>query len=95
MIRREKKRVRLQRHTNTRQELRAQLNDPELDLEQKLKVLEAFEKLPRDSARVRISRRCNVTGRARGVYRKFGLCRNFLRKLAMEGNIPGLVKSSW
>lgn len=95
MIRREKKRVRLQRHNSTRQDLRAQLNDPELDLEQKLKVLAAFEKLPRDSARVRISRRCNVTGRARGVYRKFGLCRNFLRKLAMEGNIPGLVKSSW
>lgn len=95
MIRRETKRIRLQRHRNTRKELRAQLNDPELNLEQKLEILRKFEKMPRDSSAVRISNRCKITGRAHGVYRKFGICRNMIRILAMEGKLPGVVKSSW
>tara|TARA_R110002110_G_scaffold415719_2_gene654243 strand:- start:17898 stop:18200 length:303 start_codon:yes stop_codon:yes gene_type:complete len=95
MIRRETKRIRLQRHRNTRKELRAQLNDPELDLDTKLQILKKFENMPRDSAAVRISNRCKITGRAHGVYRKFGICRNMIRILAMEGKLPGVVKSSW
>lgn len=54
-----------------------------------------LQKLPRDSSRSRGRRRCVVTGRPRGVYRKFGLCRNKLREIIMRGEAPGVVKSSW
>ncbi len=56
---------------------------------------EALQKLPRNSNPVRVRNRCSVTGRGRGVYRQFMLCRNVLRQLALEGKIPGLRKSSW
>lgn len=95
MERREKKRIRLQRLSAKRQELRQQLNDPALDIDAKFEILAKFEKMPRDSSYVRLSRRCKITGRVRGVYRKFGLCRNELRRRAMLGEVPGLVKSSW
>lgn len=95
MIRRESKRIRLQRLHEKRVTLRAQLNDPTLDIEAKYDILAKFEKLPRDSNRIRLSRRCKITGRARGVYRRFGLCRNELRRRAMLGEVPGLVKASW
>jgi len=55
----------------------------------------ALQKLPRDASPVRLRRRCQVTGRPHGVYRKFGLSRNILREQAMLGNIPGLKKASW
>jgi small subunit ribosomal protein S14 len=57
--------------------------------------VEGLRKLPRDSNPVRLHNRCNLTGRSRGYYRKFGLSRLMLRKLAHEGKIPGLVKASW
>jgi small subunit ribosomal protein S14 len=94
MMRREKKRERLQRRSQ-RIELSKQLKDPSLDIEQKFKILATLEKMPRDSSSVRLMRRCQRTGRAHGVYRKFGLCRNEIRVRAMLGEIPGLVKASW
>jgi len=54
-----------------------------------------LQKLPRDANPIRMQRRCAITGRPHAVYRKFGLSRNKLRELAMKGDIPGLVKSSW
>ena len=54
-----------------------------------------FQKLPRDSSPVRLRNRCALTGRPRGVYRKFGLGRNKLRDLAMKGEVPGVIKASW
>jgi small subunit ribosomal protein S14 len=54
-----------------------------------------LDKLPRNSAQVRLRNRCKITGRPRGYMRKFGLCRNMLRQMANEGKIPGLTKSSW
>lgn len=54
-----------------------------------------LQRLPRDASPVRLRRRCALTGRPRGVYRKFGLGRNKLREAAMRGDIPGLVKASW
>jgi len=54
-----------------------------------------FQKLPRDSSPVRGRNRCALTGRPHGFYRKFGLARNELRRVAMEGHVPGLVKASW
>ncbi len=96
MQRREDKRTKLvKKYISKRQELKKQLNDPSLDLEQKYKVLAEFEKLPRDSASVRQTRRCSITGRSHGVYRKFGLGRNELRRTVMKGEAPGTVKSSW
>ena len=54
-----------------------------------------LQKLPRDASPVRLRNRCALTGRPRGVYRKFGLGRNKLRELAMKGEVPGVTKASW
>jgi len=56
---------------------------------------EALRKLPRDSSPTRVRTRCVLTGRGRGVYEKFGLCRQMFRKLALEGKLPGVSKASW
>lgn len=57
--------------------------------------MEGLQKLPRNSSPTRVRQRCLVTGRGRGVYRKYGLCRNMFRQLALEGKIPGIRKASW
>jgi len=54
-----------------------------------------LQKLPRDSSPTRLRNRCALTGRPRGVYRKFKLGRNKLRELAMRGEVPGVIKASW
>lgn len=95
MKRRQIKRERLQRLDEKREGLREQMKDPSLDIDVKFEILAKLEKMPRDSSYVRLSRRCKVTGRARGVYRKFGLARAELRRRAMIGEVPGLVKASW
>ena len=56
---------------------------------------EALSKLPRNSSPTRLRNRCVLTGRGRGVYEKFGLCRQMFRKLALEGKLPGVRKASW
>ncbi|MBV6479398.1 MAG: Alternate 30S ribosomal protein S14 [Ignavibacteria bacterium] len=56
---------------------------------------EALQKLPRDSSATRLNNRCNLTGRVRGYYRKFGMSRLAFRELSLQGKIPGVVKSSW
>ena len=56
---------------------------------------EALQRLPRNASPVRLHNRCALTGRPRGYLRKFGVCRNVFRELAMEGKIPGIRKSSW
>ena len=78
-----------------RAELRAKLNDTEASFEDKLAVQEAFAKLPRNSCPTRLNRRCKVSGRSRGYYRKFGISRIALRELALRGQLPGMRKSSW
>lgn len=57
--------------------------------------MEGLQKLPRNSSPTRVRNRCLITGRGKGVYRKFGLCRNMFRLLALEGKIPGMRKASW
>ena len=66
-----------------------------LDEDDRAKATEQFQKLPRDSSAVRLRNRCELTGRPRGVYSKFGLGRNKLRDMAMSGKIPGIIKASW
>lgn len=56
---------------------------------------EALQQLPRNSAPTRLRTRCSVTGRGRGVYKKYGLCRNIFRQMALEGKLPGVRKASW
>jgi small subunit ribosomal protein S14 len=78
-----------------RDQLRAIIRDLDNDLEDKMAAQKEMQALPRDSSRCRVRNRCFITGRSRGVYRRFGLARSKLRELAMEGMIPGLRKASW
>ncbi len=78
---------------------RAAINETIIDVnatdEERWDAQIALQKLPRDASPSRQRRRCQITGRPHGVYRKFGLCRNKLREAAMRGDVPGLVKASW
>jgi small subunit ribosomal protein S14 len=75
--------------------LRAIIKNRENDPEERFEATLALAALPRNGARVRLRNRCNLTGRPRGYYRKFGLSRIAVRELGSVGQIPGLVKSSW
>ncbi len=90
-----KREVLIARYAERRAVLRKQLKDPNLDIDEKARVQAAMEKLPRNSCPTRLTRRCLLTGRARGGYQKFKLSRIMLRQLALEGKIPGMTKSSW
>jgi len=96
MIARENKRTRtVAKYAEKRKSLKAILADIKASDEEKWDAQVKLQKLPRDSSPVRQQRRCQITGRPHGVYRKFGLCRNKLREAAMRGDIPGLTKASW
>ncbi len=96
MIARENKRARMvAKYAQKRAALKAILADVNASDEEKWDAQIAMQKLPRDASPVRQQRRCQITGRPHGVYRKFGLCRNKLREAAMRGDVPGLVKASW
>jgi small subunit ribosomal protein S14 len=96
MIERELKRERIAaKYAEKRAELKAIIANPETSDEDRWAAQVALQKQPRNASTVRKQRRCQVTGRPHGVYRKFGLCRNKLREAAMRGDIPGLVKASW
>jgi len=93
---RDKKRQKLiARYAEKRAALRKILQDPEVSIEEKLEAQNQFAKLPRNSCPTRLKRRCQVTGRPRGYYRKFGISRIALRDLALQGMLPGVRKSSW
>jgi small subunit ribosomal protein S14 len=96
MINREKRRSKLvAKYANKRAELKKIIADPEIGFDEKQQAMFALQKLPRDSSPVRQRNRCEVTGRPRGFYRKFGLSRNILREATMRGDVPGLRKASW
>ena len=80
---------------NRRNALKEKIMKKDLTMEERLKLQSKINDLPRDSANVRVRNRCEITGRTRGVYRKFNLSRIKLRELTMSGNLPGMVKSSW
>ncbi|MEC8021602.1 MAG: 30S ribosomal protein S14 [Pseudomonadota bacterium] len=96
MVEREKKRAKaVQRYAKKRAELKAIINDRSASEEDRWEAQQSLQKLPRNASPSRQQRRCRVTGRPHGVYRKFGLGRNKLREAAMRGDVPGLVMSSW
>ncbi len=96
MVQREKKRTKLvAKYAQKRAAIKAVIANEESTAEERWEAQLQLQKLPRDSSASRQRRRCQVTGRPHGVYRKFGLCRNKLREAAMRGDVPGLVKASW
>jgi len=96
MIERERRRtLAVAKYAEKRTALKKVIADTTASDEQRWEAQQQLQKLPRDSSPVRQRRRCRITGRPKGVYRKFGLCRNKLREAAMRGDVPGLVKASW
>ncbi len=96
MINREKKRTKLvAKYVAKRAALKVIIANPDVGFEEKQQAMFALQKLPRDSSPVRQRNRCQITGRPRGFYRKFGLSRNKLREATMRGDVPGLRKASW
>lgn len=95
MIERDKKRKKMvEKYSDKRQELKEQF-DSATSQGEKMAIHRQIQQLPRNSSRTRVRNRCWVTGRPRGYYRDFGLCRNQLREMAHKGLLPGVVKSSW
>ena len=78
-----------------RQSLKKQIMRKDLSIEERFMIQSKLNELPRDSSKIRVRNRCKLTGRTRGVYRKFGLSRIKIRELSMSGALPGVVKSSW
>ncbi len=78
-----------------RLELKKIINSPASSVEQVDEAVMRLQKLPRDASAIRVRNRCSQCSRPRGNLRKFGLCRIALRELALQGQIPGVVKSSW
>ncbi len=79
----------------TRAKLKATIMNQDLPIEERFAASLKLAEMPRNSAKTRVRNRCALTGRPRSFHRKFNLCRNALRKLASEGQLPGVVKSSW
>ena len=96
MINREVKRTKLaKQHGAKRDALKEIISSTTASYEDKMDAVVKLQKLPRDSSPSRQRNRCDISGRPRGVYRKFGLGRNMLRKATMNGDVPGLRKASW
>ena len=96
MLMREEKRLKLaKKYAAKRAELKAIVRNQNSSEEERSVAQARLDALPRDSSPTRQRRRCAITGRPHGVYRKFGLGRNKLRECAMRGEVPGIVKASW
>ncbi|GAB4358663.1 MAG: 30S ribosomal protein S14 [Immundisolibacter sp.] len=93
--RNDKRAALVRKYAARRAELKAIIANVSLSNEERYAAQVALQRLPRDASPVRLVSRCRVTGRAHGVYRKFGLGRNKLREASMRGDVPGMVKSSW
>ena len=90
------KRIKLvEKFKNKRAKLKKIIKNKKLPLEERFAAQLKLAKIPRNSAKVRIRNRCEITGRPRGVFRKLRISRIALRDLASEGKIPGMTKSSW
>ena len=95
-IQRNLKRIRLvKKFLKKREDLNKIIKNKKLPLEERFAAQLKLAKIPRNSAKVRIRNRCEITGRPRGVYRKLKISRIALRDLASKGKIPGMTKSSW
>ena len=95
-INRNKKRIALSlKFASKRKKLKKIVMNKKLPLDERFKAQIKLSKLPRNSSKIRVKNRCEITGRSHGVYRKLRISRISLRKLSLEGKVPGMVKSSW
>lgn len=96
MIEREKRREKLvKQHAAKRAALKETIRSPKSTDSEREEAVRKLQALPRDGSASRLRNRCAITGRSRGVYRKFGLGRTKLREATMRGDVPGLRKASW
>tara|TARA_B100002052_G_C15652156_1_gene493317 strand:- start:81 stop:386 length:306 start_codon:yes stop_codon:yes gene_type:complete len=95
-IERNRKRMRMvKKFSDKRKKLKAIINNKKLPLNERFAAQLKLSKLPKNSAKIRIRNRCEITGRPHGVYRKLKISRIALRQMASSGKIPGMTKSSW
>ena len=95
-VNRNKKRIKMnKRFEKKRKKLKQVIMDKKLSLEERFKAQLKLSKMPKNSSRIRIRNRCELTGRPHGVYRKLKISRIALRELTLSGKIPGMIKSSW
>ena len=95
-INKNNKRIKLSnKYLKKRKELKKIIMNKKLSLEERFKAQQKLSSLPRNSSKIRVRNRCQITGRPHGVYRKLKISRIALRQLGLQGKIPGLVKSSW
>jgi len=96
MVEREKRRAKTaQKYAAKRARLKEQIRNPGTSPEDRAAAQVKLQQLPRDASPTRQRKRCQITGRSRGGYRKFGLARTKIREVASRGEIPGLGKASW
>ena len=96
MVKREKRRAKIvKKYAGKRAQLKELIRSPKTSPEERLAAQAKLQKMPRDASPSRGRNRCAITGRSRGVYRKFGLSRVKIREVANRGEIPGLTKASW
>ena len=96
MVEREKRRAQtVKKYAAKRAQLKETIRSPKSSPDERAAAVAALQKMPRDASPSRGRNRCAITGRSRGVYRKFGLGRNKLREIAMRGEVPGMTKASW
>ena len=95
IVKNNKRKAKVELWAERRTELKKIINDPTSSVEAVDAAVARLQKMPRDASPVRVRNRCSQTGRSRGYLRKFGVSRIALRELALEGQIPGVVKSSW
>ena len=95
-INKNNKRIKLyKKFQKKREQLKKVIMNKKISLEERFKAQQKLSKLPRNSSKVRIMNRCQITGRPHGVYRKLKISRIALRQLGLQGKIPGMIKSSW
>ena len=95
-VNKNKKRIKLSNKLyKKRQALKKIVMDKKIPLEERFKAQQKLSKLPRNSSKIRVMNRCEITGRPHGVYRKLKISRIALREMASDGKIPGVIKSSW
>jgi small subunit ribosomal protein S14 len=95
-VERNDKRERLEKEFRKRRaKLKATIMNKESSAEERFEASLKISRLPKNSAKIRLRNRCEITGRPRGYHRKFGICRNMLREMAQNGQLPGVIRSSW
>lgn len=95
VVKNEKRKKMVALYATRRAELKKTISSPNSSIEQVDEAVMKLQKMPRDASKSRVRNRCSQSGRSRGFLRKFGISRIALRELALQGQIPGVVKSSW